>query len=92
VLERRRPIAQVAEDLDVGSQSLRSWVRQARTDAGVPGAQTSELLEEVRRLRSENRALRKTERAFLSRLTAVGLHQPGRYAAFVLKPIHNIWV
>jgi hypothetical protein len=31
-------------------------------------------------------------RAFLSAFAAVGLDQPGRYAAFVLKPIHNIWV
>jgi hypothetical protein len=31
-------------------------------------------------------------RAFLPAITGIGLHQPGRYAAFVLKPIHNIWV
>jgi hypothetical protein len=30
--------------------------------------------------------------AFLSRLTAVGLDQPGRYAAFLLTRIHNFWV
>jgi len=24
--------------------------------------------------------------------TGIGLHQPGRYAAFLLRPIHNIWV
>jgi transposase len=61
VLDSGRPIAQVAKDLDVGSESLRSWVRQARTDAGArTGAPTSEQLEELRRLRSENRELRKT--------------------------------
>jgi transposase len=60
VLESGRPIAQVAKDLDVGSESLRTWVRQARADAGAPGAPTSEQLEELRRLRSENRELRKT--------------------------------
>jgi transposase len=61
VLDSGRPIAQVAKDLDVGSESLRTWVRQARTDAGAyPGAPTSEQLEELRRLRSENRELRET--------------------------------
>jgi hypothetical protein len=28
----------------------------------------------------------------LPAITGIGLHQPGRYAAFVLKPIHNIRV
>ena len=61
VLDSGRPIAQVAKDLDVGSESLRTWVRQARTDAGAhPGAPTSEQLQELRRLRSENRELRRT--------------------------------
>ena len=60
VLESGRPIAQVAKDLDVGSESLRMWVRQARTDAGAhPGALTSEQLEELRRLRGEVKELRK---------------------------------
>lgn len=60
VLDSGRPIAQVAKDLDVGSESLRTWVRQARTDAGAHPDATSEQLEELRRLRSENRELRKT--------------------------------
>ena len=34
VLESGRPIAVVAADLGVGAESLRTWVRQARTDAG----------------------------------------------------------
>jgi len=60
-LESGRPITQVAKDLDVGSESLRQWVRQAQADAGKrPGALSSEQLEELRRLRSENRELRKT--------------------------------
>jgi len=33
-LESGRPIAQVARDLGVGSESLRHWVRQAQADAG----------------------------------------------------------
>ena len=61
VLETGRPIAAVAKDLEIGPESLRGWVRQAQTDAGKrPGAPTSEQLEELRRLRSENRELRKS--------------------------------
>ena len=59
-LESGRPIAQVAKDLDVGSESLRNWVRQAQADAGTRRElATSGDLEELRRLRSENRELRK---------------------------------
>lgn len=60
VLESGRPIAQVARDLDVHKEALRLWVRQAQADAGQrPGAATSDELEELRRLRSENRELKK---------------------------------
>jgi transposase len=59
-LDSGRPIAQVARDLDVGSESLRSWVRRAQADAGTRrDLATSGDLEELRRLRSENRELRK---------------------------------
>lgn len=59
-LDSGRPIAQVAKDLDVGSESLRSWVRRAQADAGSRhDLATSGDLEELRRLRSENRELRK---------------------------------
>jgi len=59
-LESGRPIAQVARDLGVGSESLRHWVRQAQADAG----QRAELLstgerERLRALERENRELRK---------------------------------
>ena len=59
-LESGRPIAQVARDLGVGSESLRHWVRQAQADAG----QRAELLstgerERLKALERENRELRK---------------------------------
>jgi transposase len=60
VLESGRPIAQVARDLDVGSESLRSWVRQAQADVGTRrDLATSGDLEELRRLRGEVKELRK---------------------------------
>jgi transposase len=59
VLESGRPIAQVAKDLDVHRESLRLWVRQAQADAGARPGVTSDELEELRRLRSEVRELKK---------------------------------
>lgn len=59
-LESGRPVAQVAKDLGVGSESLRGWVRQAQADAGERTQQLTTLEgEELRRLRAENRELRR---------------------------------
>lgn len=60
VFESGRPIAQVAKDLGIGPQSLRTWVRQAEADAG----KRAELLstgerERLKSLERENRELRK---------------------------------
>jgi transposase len=60
VIDSGRPITQVAKDLDVGSESLRSWVRQAQADAGTRrDLATSGELAELRRLRGEVKELRK---------------------------------
>ena len=72
VLELRREdpadhgvIARVARQLDVGEESLRSWVKQAEVDGGVrPGlttedqAELAELRKEVKELRRANEILR----------------------------------
>ncbi|MGI8710686.1 MAG: transposase [Acidimicrobiales bacterium] len=48
-----------AKDLDVGPESLRSWVKQAQADAGErQDLATSAEVQELRSLRSENRELR----------------------------------
>ncbi|MEJ7785324.1 MAG: transposase [Solirubrobacteraceae bacterium] len=60
VEESGRPIAQVAKEMSVGAESLRSWVRQAQADAGVRSEQlTTREGEELKRLRGENRELRR---------------------------------
>lgn len=48
----------IAPKLDVGPESLRKWVVQAQTDAGQRSGPTSEELEEIRRLKRENRDLK----------------------------------
>src|SRR5258705_13200183 len=53
VRESGKPIATVARELDLTETALRSWVRQAETDAGRgrPGALTTGGREELARLR-----------------------------------------
>jgi transposase len=56
-LESGRPIAQVARDLGIHKEALRTWVRQAKAD-GTPSTLTSAEREELKRLRGEVRELR----------------------------------
>jgi transposase len=67
--ESGRSLKAVAEDLGVSLESLRSWVNQAKVDAGEKPGLTTEELEELRRLRKENRTLR-MERDLLKKATA----------------------
>ncbi len=71
VVEENMAVAQAARDLDLTESSLRNWVRQAQTDEGkgLAGAPTSSELEELRRLRRENRQLR-MEREILKKAAA----------------------
>ena len=64
-------LAQVARDLDLTETCLRRWVKQADIDEGngPEGALTTEELEELRRLRRENRIL-KMERDFAKKAAA----------------------
>lgn len=50
----------LAPKLNIGAETLRRWVMQAQADAGVRSGPTSDGLEEIKRLRRENRDLRET--------------------------------
>lgn len=50
--------AAVARQVGVGSETVRRWVLQADVDAGRREGRTSEELEDIRRLKAENRRLR----------------------------------
>ncbi|MGH3305993.1 MAG: transposase [Streptosporangiaceae bacterium] len=53
-------IESVARKLGIGTpETLRKWIRQAEIDSGARHGVTSEESAEVRRLRSENRELRR---------------------------------
>ena len=59
-LESGRPIAHVAADLGINSETLRKRVRQAEADGGLrPDLPTSAEREEIRKLRAENFELRR---------------------------------
>src|SRR5215218_9402079 len=69
------PLKQVASDLGVSEQTLRSWRRQQDVDAGRAEGLTPDEREELRRLRRENRRLQqerdilKAAAAFFARET-----------------------
>ncbi len=58
-LEGDRPIAHIAADLGIGSESLRKRVRRAQVDAGKRDGVTTDEREELKRLRRENFELRR---------------------------------
>jgi len=60
VIESRRPVAHVARDLGLPSETLRRFVRQLEADQGVrPDLPTAAEREEIKRLKRENFELRR---------------------------------
>jgi transposase len=59
-LESGRPVAHVAQDIGLRSETLRKAVRRAEADQGLrPDLPTSEEREEIKRLKRENFELRR---------------------------------
>ena len=60
VFDSGRPIAHVARDLGVPSETLRKYVRQLEADQGLrPDLPTAAEREEIKQLRKENYELRR---------------------------------
>ena len=73
--ERQGVVSRIARQLDIGAETLRTWVRQAEIDQGSrPGLTTSErerlkeLEREVKELRRANEILRSASAFFAAEL------------------------
>jgi transposase-like protein len=79
-------VSQVAKELGVSDNSLRSWVRQAAIDKGDREGLTTDEREELRRLHRENKVL-KQERDLLK--SAATFFAPGRMGHVELFSAHR---
>jgi transposase len=71
-----RSVAQIARELGVSDNSLRSWVKQFEIDEGEREGLSSEEREELRRLRREVRILRQ-EKEILRKAAAFFAREDG---------------
>lgn len=68
VLKQQMTVKQAADDLGIGKSSLDKWIRDFQKRARDPNALSESELDELKRLRKENRIL-KMERDLLKKTT-----------------------
>ncbi len=71
-----KPASQIARELGVSDNALRSWLKQAQIDHGELDGLTTEEREELRRLRKEVRVLRQ-EKEILRKATVFFAREDG---------------
>jgi transposase len=71
-----RSVSQIAKDLGVSGNSLRTWVKQAEIDQGKREVLTTEEREELKRLRREVKILRQ-EKEILKKAAAFFAREEG---------------
>ena len=71
-----RSIPQIAKELGISDNSLRTWVKQTQIDAGEREGLTTDEREELRKLRREVKLL-KQEKDFLKKAAAFFAREDG---------------
>lgn len=79
VVEKSRPVTDVARDCGVTSQSVRNWIKEYRTAREEPTNVTRDERQRLRELEEENRKLRE-QMEFLGKASAffAARYQPPR--------------
>jgi transposase len=71
-----KSVAQIAKELGISDNSLRSWIKQTQIDQGEREGLTTEEREELRRLRKEVKVLRQ-EKEILRKAAAFFAREDG---------------